>query len=328
MIDPELFDEVGRLAALSGYNVLDTAREAPFDKITALVRTLLDVPIATVSLIDENRQWFKSNQGINACETAREVSFCTHTIRSRAPMVVADARNDDRFRDNPLVTGPPYIASYAGAPLTSPGGYNVGALCAMDRVPRDFTPAQIDLLKSFAAMVVDELELRQIAQRDHLTGALTRRALIALANDEILRRDRYQRPSALILFDIDHFKLVNDRLGHASGDEVLKAIARCCGATMRASDVFGRVGGEEFAFVLPETGPTEALLSAERYCRAIGALAIDIGGVINVTASFGVAPLTPDIHCAEAWLARADLSLYASKNNGRNRCSLSIVPSL
>lgn len=317
-----LADEAGRLAALHRYRVLDTAPEQPFDKITSLVRSVLDVPMTAVSLIDRDRQWFKSSQGLDVCETAREVSFCTKTILGREPMVIPDARLDDRFAANPLVVGPPHIVSYAGAPLCDPSGYNIGALCAIDVVRRDFTEEQVDCLAKFAALVVDELELRQIAQLDQLTGVLTRRGLIEQIDKEIARYRRYGRPSALILFDIDHFKSVNDRFGHPAGDEVLRAVARTCAAVARPNDLFGRVGGEEFALLLPEVDAADAMLAAERFRGAIADAPIDIGEPLQVTASFGVAPIGSDIATAAQWLAKADVPLYAAKRAGRDRCVL------
>ncbi|MDY7523157.1 GAF domain-containing protein [Sphingomonas sp. 10B4] len=158
--------------------MLDTAVEEPFEKIVTLVRTVLAVPMATVTLVDRDRQWFKAKRGLEATETPRSISFCTHTIAQREPLIVEDARSDQRFADSPLVNGPPYIRSYAGIPLRTPEGYNVGALCAMDTRRRGFSPADIAILGNFANIVCDELELRLIARVDYLTGALTRRGFL------------------------------------------------------------------------------------------------------------------------------------------------------
>ncbi|MGI4880330.1 MAG: diguanylate cyclase [Janthinobacterium lividum] len=324
--DAALDDEAGRLAALQRYDVLDTDPEPAFDRITSIVQTVLEVPMVAVSLMDRHRQWFKSHRGLGVDSSARELSFCTHTILGREPMIVADARRDVRFRDNPLVTGEPNVGSYIGVPMATPDGYNVGALCAIDRVPRQFTAMQVDVMTKFGALVIDELELRQIAKRDHLTGALTRRAFVAQAEKEIARRDRYQRPSALVLFDIDHFKTVNDSFGHAAGDEALRMITQCCSRSIRANDMFGRVGGEEFAVVLPETDAVDAMISAERIRMAIATMAIDLGFPLHLTASFGIAPLAPWIRSVDEWLAEADLALYAAKNSGRNRCRRADLP--
>ncbi len=134
--------------------------------------------MAAVSLIDHDRQWFKSHPGIEAAETPRNIAFCDHTIRSGQAFVVPDATIDRRFAENPLVTGSPHVVAYAGVPLTSRDGYHVGTLCAIDSAPREFLTREVDILVKLAAIVVDELELRRIACHDHLTGALGRRAFI------------------------------------------------------------------------------------------------------------------------------------------------------
>ena len=320
--DPKLRDEDARLAALYRYEVLDTEPEEPFDKITSLVKAVLGVPICTISLIDRERQWLKSVQGMEGRNTPRSVSFCTRTIQSRRPMIISDTLSHEAFRDSPLVLGPPYIRSYAGAPLQTPDGYNLGALCAIDTRPRAFDEGQIALLEDFSALVVDQLELRRIAERDFLTGGLTRRGFLGEIDKEIARFSRHGRASALVTFDIDHFKAVNDRYGHPVGDVVLKAVALCCEQLIRPSDSFGRLGGEEFAVLMSETTASEALLGAERLRAALTALRFDGHPGLTVSASFGVASITRPRCDPDLWLADADAALYAAKRQGRDRvCS-------
>ena len=257
-------DEAGRLAALRRYEILDTAEEEPFQRIVELVCQILDVPMAAVTLIDADRQWVKAASGVSRGSTPLDISFCRHTIAQSEPLSVPDAQYDPRFAANPTVTGGPRIASYLGVPLTTPDGYNVGALCAVDRDPRQFDARQASILKKLAEIVVEQMELRQIAKHDALTGALTRRGFLAEVEREFQRSARYDRPSAMIAIDIDHFRAINDRHGHAAGDAVLVSIASACMASMRKSDVFGRVGGEEFAMLLPETSIEDARDVAER----------------------------------------------------------------
>ncbi|RZM26262.1 MAG: sensor domain-containing diguanylate cyclase, partial [Sphingomonas sp.] len=315
-----LRDDDARIAALRRLDVLDTAAEEPFEKIVTLVRTVLAVPIATVTLVDRDRQWFKARRGVDQVETPRAVSFCTHTIQQRDPLIIENALDDPRFADSPLVIGPPYVRSYAGIPLRTPEGYNVGALCAMDTRPRLFSPADIAILGNFANIVCDELELRLIAQVDHLTGALTRRGFVDQAQREMERTRRYGRTSSLIMLDVDHFKQVNDTYGHAIGDQVLKQIAGIAEITLRPSDLFGRLGGEEFAMLLPETTGAAAVIAAERVRRDIAEHPMKLpgGGTLNVTASFGVAELSESTASLPAWLERADAMLYTAKSGGRN----------
>jgi diguanylate cyclase (GGDEF)-like protein len=320
MREPKSLDEEGRLAALFRYDVLDTPPEAPFEKITSLVRDVLQVPICAVSLVDREHQWFKSIQGLDTRRTPRSISFCTHTIRTDEALIVPDALQDLRFSTNPLVLGEPHIRSYAGVPLQSPDGYNVGALCAIDVVPREFSEAQLGILGSFASLVVDELELRRIAERDHLTGALTRRGFVEQVNKEISRCRRHGRRSVLVLMDIDHFKRVNDSHGHPAGDAVLKAVASACGQSLRENDLFGRLGGEEFGILLTETDAGGGLEASEKLRKAIEGLRVDVAGGIRVTASFGVSSFAESASKAEDWIARADEALYSAKRAGRNRC--------
>lgn len=177
-------DESTRLAALQGYCVLDTLPDKSCDQITELARTLFGVEIALVSLVDEERQWFKSRAGLPVHETPRSMSFCAHAILSRNGLVVLDAHRDPRFRDNPLVTGAPHIRFYAGAPLVSPQGHALGTLCLIDHRPRQyFSPSDQDRLEQLAAMVMERLEqLRNRGYTDHVTSLPNRARLM-----EVLR---------------------------------------------------------------------------------------------------------------------------------------------
>jgi diguanylate cyclase (GGDEF)-like protein len=323
-----LTDEPARLAALGRLAVLDTEPEEPFENVVALVRTVLDVPIAAVSLLDEDRQWFKARSGVDATQTARQDSFCTHAIQQRDPLIICDATKDPRFARNPMVTGGPYIRSYAGVPLQTPDGYNVGSLCAIDTKTREFSAREIATLSKFARIVVDELELRRIAGRDQLTGTLTRRGFLERAEQELERFRRYDRPATLAVVDIDHFKAINDTHGHPVGDKVLREVADRLCAAARPNDLLGRLGGEEFGLLMPETNAHDALIAAERFRDQIsGTLFRPAPGVeLKVTASFGVAQLNRAIDDAEAWFAAADQPLYAAKHAGRNCCALAAVP--
>lgn len=320
MLESRLADEPARLAALDRYDILDTPRAEPFDKITTLVRDVLGVPICAVSLVDRERQWFKSIQGLDVTETPRSMSFCSHTIQDPGLLVVRDALEDSRFADNPLVTGDPHIRSYAGAPLRTPDGYNVGALCAIDTVAREFSEAQLGILSSFAVLVVDELELRRVAETDHLTGALSRRGFLDQAQKEIERYRRGNRGAVLALLDIDHFKSVNDRYGHPTGDLVLQAVSKACMSHLRANDAFGRLGGEEFGILLSETDAEGGRLAAEKIRVMIADQLVPVFGGIRVTASLGLSAINSAIGTPGQWVAEADEALYRAKRAGRNCC--------
>ena len=320
MIDAKLHDEPGRLAALGRYDVMDTPREAPFERITGLVRAVLNVPISTLSLIDADRQWYKSCVGMESSDLPREFSFCTQTIQAREPLYVPDTVQDGRFAHLPTVTGEPFIRSYLGVPLASPDGYNLGALCALDVRPRDFSDGQIEVLKSFAALAVDELELRRIAQIDSLTGAATRRSFLLEMEKAAAKYARRRQPAVLLTLDIDHFKRVNDTFGHPSGDVVLRTASNRMEAILRTEDLLGRLGGEEFGVLLAETELHQAVKTAERLRCALQDAPFELKEPLRVTASFGISALAADRLSPELWLASADQALYSAKRNGRNRC--------
>ncbi|MEJ6474030.1 hybrid sensor histidine kinase/response regulator [Pseudoalteromonas piscicida] len=154
-------NEEGRLRALREYKVLDTTAEANLDEITQLVSEICETPIALISLIDSNRQWFKSKVGLDVDETHRDISFCSHAILQEDIFEVQDALEDERFFDNPLVTGGPKIRHYAGAPLISSGGYKVGTICAISDKPKKLTELQRKTLVTLGRQVIRQLELRR-----------------------------------------------------------------------------------------------------------------------------------------------------------------------
>lgn len=151
-------DEDQRLQALRALLILDTPPEERFDRIVAFAASEFDVSMALISLVDSHRQWFKSRIGLEACETARDVSFCGHVVHDRETLLVADALRDPRFHDNPLVTGDPHIRFYAGAPLTLKSGAVVGTLCVLDTRERSFDAVDRSILESLRLLVVAELE--------------------------------------------------------------------------------------------------------------------------------------------------------------------------
>jgi anti-sigma regulatory factor (Ser/Thr protein kinase) len=153
-------DESARLTALRRYRILDTEPERAFDDLTLLATQICGTPLALISLVDADRQWFKSRIGISISETSRSVSFCTHAIKQRDLYVVTDARTSETFRDNPFVTGEDGIRFYAGAPLVTPDGHALGTLCVLDKVPRTLTDDQLEALIALRRQAEAQLELR------------------------------------------------------------------------------------------------------------------------------------------------------------------------
>ncbi|MGV8839383.1 MAG: sensor domain-containing diguanylate cyclase [Bauldia sp.] len=313
--------ETRRLEALARYDILDTPPEENFDRLCRMIRRVFKVPISIISFIDGDRQWYKASEGMGVKQVPRESSFCKWTIESGSPLVVTNATTDPRFADNPYVTGEPGVRFYLSVPLTTKDGFHIGTVCVIDTQEHDAGPHDIELLGELAGMAMEELELRNRASRDALTGCLSRHAFREEAGRVLALSLRHDLPVGLVAFDVDHFKSVNDTFGHAAGDAVLKAAAATVARTTRRSDVLGRLGGEEFAVLFPNTDLAGAFEAAERMRNALGESVVEIGDgkTLTVTASFGVAALGSGVADVDALLARADEGLYIAKRSGRNR---------
>jgi len=204
-IAPSPVDEAQRLAALRAYDILDTPPEAAYDRIVRLAAQATQTPIALISLIDENRQWFKARLGLEVCETERKLAFCAHTILQSDVMVVTDASQDPRFAGHPLVMGVPSIRFYGGAPLRAPNGHVVGTLCVLDTVPRLRVDDSLkETLQDLAGMVVHELEARLTARRQAAQREVEQARYERLVNIESqLRVIVDHAPLAVAVFDHD-----------------------------------------------------------------------------------------------------------------------------
>lgn len=318
-MQPDLAEEA-RLQAVDRYDILDTPREEAFDRIVRLTRRVFDMPVAMVSVIDAHRQWFKACEGFAACEASRSDTFCNLTIRGSGPLMVPDTLLDPRFERNPFVLADPSLRAYAGAPLTTPEGHNVGTLCAIDYRPRSFTASDAEMLVDLARIAMGELELRRAAETDTLTGVLSRRAFRERGDREMALARRHGHDLGCVCIDLDHFKSINDRFGHPAGDAVLTGAADCIRSMLRQTDLFGRLGGEEFAVLLPHADQARAMDVAQRIRAAIARHGHQIAGKrLTVTASLGVASFDAAAADLDALLAQADAALYEAKAAGRNR---------
>jgi GAF domain-containing protein len=212
------------------YEILGTPPELEFDALTRLAAFMFDAPIAVVSLMDENRLWFKSQIGLNVLELDRKVAFCAHAIMEpRQALVVDDLMGDDRFAGNPLVTEAPHIRFYAGAPIVDPDGFALGTIAVIDARPRQFSAAQREALVDLSTLVMtalrsrrNALELGQLARTDHLTGIANRAQFELAVASEIQQAARTGEGFTVLCMDLDGFKEVNDEHGHAAGDAVLR----------------------------------------------------------------------------------------------------------
>lgn len=239
-----------RVSTLRNLAILDTPPEERFDRVTRLAQRVFNVPIALVSLIDSNRQWFKSCIGVDTSETPRDISFCGHAILDDEILLVPDAKKDERFADNPFVTGGPNIRFYAGYPLRMAEGIQIGTLCVIDTEPRHFTPEDLQLLRDLGTITIQELQAVAAAITDDLTGLLNRRGFLSTAGQTLELCRRTQTPIAMLYCDLDQFKSINDRYGHSEGDNVLRKFAQILHSTFRSSDVVARLGGDEFVVML------------------------------------------------------------------------------
>ncbi len=320
-------NEATRMDTLRGLNILDTSPEERFDRLARLARRLFGVPIALVSLVDENRQWFKSCQGLNASETPRDISFCGHAILGDDIFVIPDARQDERFHDNPLVTGEPYIRFYAGCPLNVPNGGNLGTLCIIDREPRALNEDDLALLRDLARMAEQELVAVQLATIDELTMLSNRRGFEGLARHTIGLCRRLDKPASLLFFDLDLFKDINDRYGHAEGDRALINFARSLRQTFRESDVLGRLGGDEFSVLLTNTNRQDLDRALCHLRQTVDRCNREDQRGYDLAYSVGAVQFDTSRHASvEELLAEADALMYEQKRQRRTEGVTARVP--
>jgi len=311
-------NEAERLSALRGYSILDTQAEVAFDELVRLGSNLTGHPIALVSLVDAERQWFKARHGLDATETHRDMAFCSHAIlEPSAPLSVPDATQDPRFRDNPLVTSAPDIRAYLGVPLVTSAGHALGTFCVIDRVPRQHDPAMIETVQVLSRAVMANLELRRAVRQveaaaltDPLTGLPNRRAAVDLLEAALARRE----PMAAVALDLDHFKEANDAYGHGAGDAILREVAARLRKATRPGDIPVRFGGDEFVVFLAGTATAEGVVSvAGRLVRALSDPVSYEGTLLRTGATAGVAVAPDDAASAEALLRLADEALIGTK---------------
>lgn len=257
-------NEAARLKSLYMIDLLDTRANERFDRLTRIGQKLFRVPIVVINLIDRERQWALACEGMSGRELHRDISFCAHAILQDEPLIVNDARLDDRFHDNPIVAGEPYIRFYAGFPVRLPDGAVAGTLCLAGSEPRDFTEDEVASLKDIAAIVEDEFEVINMAMTDSLTEISNRRGFYRSGDKRFLEYQQSSTDFAILYFDMDKFKPINDMWGHAEGDEVLKIFAHQLSQLLGPGDIAGRLGGDEFAVMLSDSEHAQTYLNALR----------------------------------------------------------------
>lgn len=311
-----------RLQELARIDPGVAASEASFDIITGMVQKLLDVPMVAITLIDKDTQRLKARQGIEIDCCPREVAVCDIVVRSGKPLFIDDMQTDDRVAANPAVTGEMHLRAYAGAPLTTRSGHHLGALCALDVAPRQFTPEQIAVLSNFAKVVTELLELRAMADHDFLTGLLNRRGFEAVLERELGRQNRKGTSATLAMLDLDHFKTVNDTYGHPVGDLVLKALAGIVTSRLRKHEYLARMGGEEFALLLTDTSLEAAVKVADRIRETVAAFRMKDYPDLSLTVSIGLVDVSRYARDFAGLMREVDAAVYDAKSSGRNRTSV------
>ena len=312
-----------RLAALVAEGLVAGGPEPVFDRFARVAARVADVPVALVSLVTEDRQYFAGMFGVaqpwaDARQTPLSHSFCQHVVANGAPLVVEDARSDPVLCSNLAIVDLDVVA-YAGFPIVTLDGHVLGSLCAIDDAPRTWDPAHLDALDDLAVLVGNEIERRSLLQRlatdartDALTGLLNRRAWDEALPVALRHAERLGHPLAVVIADVDHFKAYNDAHGHPAGDIALRELGARWSMHVRDIDVLARIGGEEFALLLPGCDAGAALAVAERLRGDMPA---------GLTVSAGVALWRAPLSAAEL-VGAADRALYRAKRDGRDRSSL------
>ncbi|WP_354701701.1 hypothetical protein DSM112329_02028 [Paraconexibacter sp. AEG42_29] len=313
-------DDDERVAALDRVGAVGAPPEAALDGLVRLAARICATSSAEINLVGAEQLWFCAARGLGTPGVAveRGLTFCTWTILDPdRPLLVSDARADDRFAANPFVTDGT-IGSYAGFPLIAEG-HAIGTMCVHDPAPRTLDPDQLDALAVLATAAQTQLGLRrhvdalsELARTDALTGAANRRAMDEVLERELARSERSGAPVAVVMLDMDGFKGYNDEFGHPAGDVLLQRSATAWRAELRSGDLLGRWGGEEFCVLLADCHPAAALAVADRLRAAVPE---------GRTCSAGVA-CWDGRETVDELIGRVDAALYDAKHAGRDRTAM------
>ena len=343
--------EIERLEALRRLELIDTAREPEFDELVELASALCETPIALLTLVDENRLWFKAAIGLELREVPRQGSFCDCVMQQKDLVMVEETTSDERTAQNPLVVGETGARFVAGVPVESPGGFVLGTLCVIDRVPRTLSGLQAEALKILGRQASQRLKLREerrtresarasaeaareaelqryqaeleaanerlreLATTDPLTGLANRRSFDERLAAEFLGARRHHRALSVLMMDVDNFKERNDLFGHREGDATLSRVAELMRQAVRGSDLVVRYGGDEFLLLLPETDEAQAVQLAERILSAVRA---ESWPCAPVTMSAGTAAMSSETPDPSRLVSLADVAMYAAKRAGKD----------
>lgn len=330
-----------RLAAIQYFDILDTPPDGAFDRLTRLAGRVFGVPIAIITIVDTDRIWFKSKLGLDVCEIGRDPGLCASCILQDDVMVIRDAKNDAVALTNPLVAGEFGLRFYAGAPLKTREGINIGTFCLIDREPRDLTDTQQASLADLAAIVMDEMELRTASRRlivrnletveeaeksantDLMTGLGNRRAfeVDTLGFERMIGAGELSDLLVAVI-DLDGLKQVNDSHGHAEGDYLIRTFSAGIKESLRVNDRAYRVGGDEFVILSPLSAKPDFMKLKDRIAKVISDVR-DATGFVEAGASVGIAVLSAAGFSLQQALRLADKRMYEDK---RKRTKASVSP--
>lgn len=324
-----------RLRALARYNILDSDEEEVLDRITRLAKSMFRTPIALISIIDKERQWFKSRIGLAPCETHRDQAFCGYAILQSDMLVVEDATKDLRFFDNPLVTNDPNIRFYAGAQLVTHDDHALGTLCIIDRSPRQFLDVDKQLLRELAMIAMNEIELRvanmtrkqqaQFVNRDITTNTYNLNTFKKLFNAEC-ERSRYRKTAlSLAIFRLNGLDAIASSVADGVVDAVAQEFRDACKFAMRPRDIIARVGRDAVALLMPNTRIESAEIIARRIIKNIEAKPLRASNVnksCSVTA--GIAQMSSSQKAVDFY-KEAESNQLAARNSGQNTYVASFV---
>jgi diguanylate cyclase (GGDEF)-like protein len=331
---PRPSDEEERLGVLHRYKLLEEPGSEDYTFLAELAAQAAGTPYAFVTLVDRDQVLVKAHAGLEAKSFPRDGFYCSLVVLGQDTVDIPDLTLDPRTCGLPPTVGAPHLRMYYGVALKSSDGHSLGALCVCDTAPRTLTDEQRGTLQKVARQVMALIELRanehalhasmlalkQLATTDELTGLHNRRSLMQRLAQEAARAKRHRSPLSAVMIDLDFFKRVNDRYGHAMGDLVLENVGRMVRESVRASDIAGRYGGEELCVLLPETGLPGACKFAEvMRLKIAGLVHAGSPGVGPLTASVGVAVIDHTVGDASTLLQQADEALYRAKHSGRNR---------
>ncbi|MCL1039080.1 diguanylate cyclase [Shewanella submarina] len=280
-----------RLERLRSSGLLDSLAEERFDRLTLLAKAFFNVPVCLISLVDEDRQWFKSNQGLQFCtETPRDISFCGHSILEGEVFLVEDAREDPRFADNPLVTDDPGIRFYAGYPLKTADGFHLGTLCIIDFVPRKPSPAELISLTEFGWLVEQEMDNDHLANFDTLTSLYNHRGFDSLVSQLLTISARVGHRGTFLSIELCGLTGITREHGSLQAEKALISFAACLRQAVQEMDIVARVNAGKFAiFLTYRSGDALVKKVLEKMTETVNTFNARAGKPWQLAFRFGVA---------------------------------------